>query len=696
MPLRLMVLAPFLLSGLVLFQERQPIPTPKKPVADTYHGVRVTDDYRWLEDPADPAVKLWWAEQNKATMAYVKRLPDQEKLAKRMAKMFADPPESFEKVQYALGVLSAISDDALVILKSENDVKEPRVLLDPHDWPGAKKAAIDLHALSPDGKLVAVSVSTLGTEEGTIHVYETATGKKRADQVPQGHCTAGGAIVWNSDVSGFYYVRTPDAVPGGKLGPDRYARQDIWLHTLGTKADADTYVCGREFPRYSSFVLKLSEDGNALLIGVESGWATDDIQWYLLRPPGKPRLILDRAAHAIDVDFGPDGSFFVESYKDAPRGRIVVRSQAEKNGTPERVVVPQGEGVIHSWLAAKERLYVLERRDGSERLRVFDFQGKEQTGIKLPPFTAVEEMTTLEGDILIYKVQGFHYAPTWWRYDPATGESKRLPLSERWSISFKDIEVLQEHAVSKDGTRIPLTIARRKDCKLDDERPVMLTGYGGFRFLERPNFLPERRIWFDHDAVWAVAHPRGDADLGDDWHRPALGGNKQVTIDDFIACAEHLIARKYTRPGRLAIQGGSNGGLLIGMALTERPDLFAAAISDCGVLDLLRSETDVYGPPCIPEYGTVKDAKLFPSMLACSPYHRVKDGTTYPAVWLRTGANDRRVDPKHTWKMAARLQASGTKNPVLMTTVPDSGHQASVMPWEEYAFLFDRLGMKVR
>lgn len=673
----------------------EPPETPRKPTTVTYHGIKVSEDFRWLEDVDSPAVKKWAEAQTEHAEKHLDGLKDLNAITKRWVAMLEKEPPSFYKMQCASGVLCGKRDGSLVILKSENDTDPARTVVDIDDSPAGKEARIDLHMLSEDGRFVAVSLSSDGLEEGTLHVYETATGKKLPDVIPQAYAAPGGDLSWKHDSSGFYYTRYPDAVPGGgKTGRERYARQEVWFHTLGTTPAADTYVCGRELPPYTRFFIISSEKGR-LLVGAYTGFGSDETAWYLL-DAGKLKPVTKPEDRVVFMGFGNNDTLLMESWKGAPRGRILRMPLSDPDPARACVLIPQSDAVLHSWIVTDHFVYVVERKDGSERLRVFGLSGREHPPVPLPPFTAVDELLRLKGDAVLYKLDSFVAAPQWFRYDPATRESERVALSEKSRVSHGDIEVVREYAVAKDGTQVPMTILRKKDCKLDGERPVLLTGYGSARSYERPGYVLGRRLWYDRGGVCAIAYPRGEMELGDDWHTAARGPNKKVSGDDFNLCAEHLIARKYTRPGRLAVWGGSDGGLLMGMAITQRPDLYAAAVIDCGVLDVMRLDKDYYGPHCLSEYGQLDNAKNVKIALDFSPLHQVKAGTQYPAVWLRVGANDRRADAVHTWKMAAQLQASGSKKPVLVSTTPGAGHEFYTSTAEETAFLFDQLGVKLR
>lgn len=675
-----------------------PPETPKKPTEVAHHGVTYADDYAWLENDLTFPRK-WIDAQNKHSEAHLKALPDRGALARRVSMLFRNEPPTYDLVRSANGVMCARVDGSdLVVLKSENDANPLRKLVDVDKPPFGLKANVDFYALSENGKFAAVCISADGIEEGTIYFFETGTAKRLPDELPQASAAPGGDLAWTPDSAGLYYTKYPDATAKGKVGRDRYARVEVWFHKLGTKADADKYVCGRELPLYARLFLAVSKAGT-LLVGVYTGFGSDENSWYTLED-GKLKLRYAPSEHAVGVGVADDDSTYIESWKGAPRGKLLrlPPAAADPTNPAARVkpfeVVPESAGALVEWLVTDHFAFAVQRANGSERLRVFGLSGREHPEIPVPPFAAVEELTQLKGDTILYRVTGHLSAPTWYRYDPATRKPEKVAISETSRVSFTDAEVVREYAPAKDGTKIPITIIRKKDCQLDGDRPVLLTGYGSARSAERPAYQMQPRLWLDRGGVYAIAHPRGELEGTDDWHRAARGPKKGTTGDDFVACAEHLIARKYTKPARLAIRGGSDGGLLIGMAITKRPDLFASAVIDCGVLDAMRMDKDYYGPHCITEYGKLDSAANVRAALAFSPLQNVKAKTEYPAVWIRVGDNDRRVDPIHSWKMAAALQATGSKKPVLLTTVAHEGHDFYVPMADEVAFQFDQLGVK--
>jgi prolyl oligopeptidase len=364
------------------------------------------------------------------------------------------------------------------------------------------------------------------------------------------------------------------------------------------------------------------------------------------------------------------------------------------------VVVPAGDAVIQSFTPTATRLYIVELIGGPTRVRVLDLQGREQETLPTPPVSSASRPVRLDADEVLFRVSSFVEPPAWYRHAP--GEApRRTALVVTSPADFGDAEVAREFATSPDGTRIPLNVIRRKGTKLDGSNPTLLYGYGGYGISLSPAFSARRRPWLDHGGVLAIANLRGGGEYGEEWHQAGNLTRKQNVFDDFVACARHLIAAGYTNLGKLAIEGGSNGGLLMGAALTQHPELFRAVVAHVGIYDMLRVELDPNGAFNVTEFGTVTDPEQFRALHAYSPYHRVADGTAYPAVLLVTGENDGRVNPANSRKMTARLQAATSSDrPILLRTSATSGHGIGTglneridQDADVFTFLFDQLGM---
>ncbi|HUJ00755.1 MAG TPA: prolyl oligopeptidase family serine peptidase [Usitatibacter sp.] len=680
-------------------------PTPKKPVTDTYHGIQVVDDYRWLEDGNDPAVKAWSAEETALTHRVLDAEPRRAALVRRFkALLGAEPVRYFE--MYRRGAFFAMkrqppkNQPFLVVMKSAGDVKSERVLVDPNRIDPKGTTAIDFYVPSLDGRYVAVAMSKDGSESGPAVVYDVRTGKRLPDRVPRvEYPTGGGSIEWDAGGSGFYYTRYPQGDERPRQDANFY--QQVYFHALGTAASADRYVIGKEFPRIAETQLHATEDGRYLLASVADGDG-GKFSYYLRDPEGSWSRIADDDDGIRHVELGVDGRLYALSLHDAPRGKVLATPLAHPDLAHAKVVVPEGDATVEALRPAKTRLYVTYMVGGPSEVRVFDLAGNALGTLPTEPVSTIIVGARLAGDEVLVATQSYVSAPAWYRYSPASGKLVRTPLAGRSKVSFADAVVVREMATSKDGTKVPVNIIMKKGTRLDGSNPTILYGYGGYGVNEEPYFSPVRRVWLDHGGIFVDANLRGGGEFGEAWHLAGNLTHKQNVFDDMIACAEHLIARGYTRPAKLAALGGSNGGLLMGAILTQRPDLFRAVVSEVGIYDMLRVELTPNGAFNVTEFGSVKDPEQFKAMYAYSPYQHVKDGTAYPAVLLTAGANDGRVDPYNSRKMAARLQAATSSGrPILLRMSADTGHGIGTglgERVEEYAdihaFLMSQLGMR--
>ncbi|HEX3817684.1 MAG TPA: prolyl oligopeptidase family serine peptidase, partial [Chthoniobacterales bacterium] len=396
-----------------------------------------------------------------------------------------------------------------------------------------------------------------------------------------------------------------------------------------------------------------------------------------------------------------DDALYLISRADAPRGKVLRLPLDHLDLSAAKVIVPPSEAVVEELEPASDALYVGDLLGGPSQIRRFDLEGKNEKTIKIPPISAVREMVALDDGSLLFKDVSYIAPNVWYHYGAASEEPVATALRETSPVSFDDIEVVREFATSKDGTKIPLNIMRRKGTKLDGNNPTLLYGYGGYGISMTPSFDFTHRLWFDRGGVYVVANIRGGGEYGEEWHKAGNLTKKQNVFDDFIAAERYLIDKKYTRPAKLAIMGGSNGGLLMGAVLTQQPELAHAVVSAVGIYDMLRVELSPNGSFNVTEFGTVKNPAQFKALYAYSPYHNVHDGTKYPAILFLTGANDGRVAPWNSRKMTARLQtANASDNPILLRTSASSGHghgtalkeriqqQADIL-----SFLFDQLGM---
>jgi prolyl oligopeptidase len=711
----------------------KPPDTPKRPV-DEIQGVKITDDYRWLENWDDPAVKQWSAAQNARSREYLDHLPARAAIKTRLQQLAEGGSASYFSLQFRAGMLFAQRDQppqqqpTLVVMRSADDPASARVVFDPNTASEKGSLAIDFYVPSFGGKYVAAAMSENGSEDASARVIEVATGKELSDVVPRvNFATGGGSIAWKADSSGFYYTRYPQ---GNERPPeDANFYQQVYFHKLGTDAKQDTYVIGKDFPRIAEIQLHTSDDGKWLLAAVANG---DGGQFahYLMDLDGHWTQLTHFEDGIVSAKFGPgdrsaDGSLYLLSRKDAPRGQILrlpllqsdhAQTEVTKFDLAQaKVVVTQSSGSgsdestrasIENFIPTWGRLYVIDIIGGPSRVRVFDSKGQALPAPPLPPISAVYGGVPVGGGDMLFSLSTYLEPPAWYRVDATTGQASRTALFETSPVKFDDAEVVRDFAISKDGTRVPVNIIRLKGTKLDGSHPALLTGYGGYNISTKPFFQGSfARLWLDQGGVFVDANLRGGAEYGEEWHAAGKLTRKQNVFDDFIACAQYLIDQKYTSPAHLAILGGSNGGLLMGAAFTQRPDLFRAVVSYVGIYDMMRAELDPNGAFNITEYGTVKDPDQFKALYAYSPYQHVKDGTAYPAILMPTGENDHRVNPMQSRKMIARLQAAtSSDHPILLRTSSTAGHGSIGASLDEqlelqadvFSFLFDQLGIQYK
>jgi prolyl oligopeptidase len=682
---------------------------PPKTVSHEYHGTVVKDDFEWLENGNDPATKAWVAAENAYSRNYLDAMPARSALHERLHALMSSTSNAYGSLDERGGIVFALKNappkqqPLLVTLQSVDDVASERVVFDPNVVATNGSLTIDFYRPSLDGKRVAISVSENGSEDGTLRFVDVATGQALPDRIPRvAFPTGGGDVAWSAGSTGVYYTRYPD--PGTRPEADAHFFQQVWYHKLGTPASEDKLEVGTDFPRIAETRLESSRDGRIVTALVANGDG-GDYALYLKTPgpnnEGAWRRIADFADGVKDAQVGEDNALYLRSLAGAPRGKLlrlpVGPATAKVNWAKVPVVVPQSDGTIEHYLVAGNTLYVADQLGGPSRLRAVDIASRRATPVALPPVSGVNELAKVGKHDVLANLTSY-LAPSAWSH--VSGRTpRRSALFVTADVNFNDCEVVREFAPSKDGTKIPLNIIRRKGVQLDGHNPTILYGYGGYGVNMTPGFSAARRVWLDRGGIFVVANLRGGGEYGEAWH---LAGNltkKQTVFDDFIGSAEYLVKAGYTEPKRLGIMGGSNGGLLMGATLTQRPELFRAVVSAVGIYDMLRVELDPNGAFNVTEFGTVKDKAQFDALYAYSPYHRVRDGVDYPAVLMLTGDNDGRVNPAHSRKMIARLQqADPSGMPILLRTSASSGHGIGTalserieQTTDEYAFFVNEL-----
>jgi prolyl oligopeptidase len=706
-----------LVSSLAQARDEDAPATPQKPVTDQYHGVTVTDPYRWLENSQDPAVHQWSLAQDARTRKYLDGLPQRERMYKQLMQQISATSPSYEELKiagervFALYTQPPKQQRMIALLTNAADPKLARVVVDPNAINPAGTTAIDWFVPSPDGKWLAVSMSDNGSEDGTLHLFEVETGKDQALRIPRvQYPTGGGSVAWREDGQGFWYTRYP--------GPERPSEeqqfyQHVYFHRLGDDPARDALVIGAGLPKVAEIELDSRYDAKLIVASVANGDG-GEFEHFLIDGTGHVRQVTHFADGIVAATTAPDGSLYLISRKGAPRGALLMLAPGDTVLAHAKVVVPESDGVMSSAgefsetpiVASSTLLYLPELVGGPSRVSLYDHGGAARGTLPLPPVASVDEVRLLSDGSVLYRVQTYLQPPAFMHYDPKSGRSSPTELKQTSPVSFADAEVVREIARSKDGTAVPFNIVRRKGAAPDagHPAPLLLNGYGGYGVSEVPTFLgPRARLWLDGGGIYVTTNLRGGGEFGESWHLQGALTHKQHVFDDFIAVAEWLIAHHYTDREHLAIIGGSNGGLLMGAVMTQRPDLFRAVVSRVGIYDMLRVERDPNGTFNTTEFGSTQDEAQFKALYAYSPYHHVQDGTAYPAVLMLTGETDGRVNPAHSRKMIARLQAAtGSKRPVLLTINAHAGHgigSALSIVVNQYAdmysFLFDQLGMKL-
>jgi prolyl oligopeptidase len=700
---------PVLLLGLGCSgQSAKPPMTPKKPVTTEYQGVKVTDNYQWLENINDPAVQKWISEENQYSRTFLDRIPERKDIYSYLEKIYGKESKDYYSLQYQGGMIFAkksqppLEQPLLVTLASADDTTAERVVLDVNKLDTTGHTAIDFYTPSLDGKMIAVSLSEGGSEEGTVYVYDVATGQATSDTVPRVNGpTAGGSVAWNADGTGFYYTHYPRF--GERPEEDLSFYQQVYFHKLGTPSDSDSYVIGKEFPRIAEIELETSPDGKYILAVVANGDG-GEYSHYLLSPNGKWTQITQFDDKVTTAMFGPDQALYMMSLDQAPHGKIIRVPLSRPQLISATVVVPTGEPVIKSFVPARHVVYVADLLGGPMQVRVFDHDGNMKGNVKIETVSSVSKMLSIGDDKILFNNTSYTVPPAWFEYEPDFKEPIRTQLFQTSPADFSNVEVVREFATAEDGTKIPMSILQPKGTRRDGENPTVLYGYGAYGISETPYFDPATSVWLDNGGVYVYANIRGGGEYGEEWHLAGNLANKQTTFSDFATVAEWLITARYTSREKLAIEGGSAGGLLMGVVLTQHPDLIRAVVSYVGVYDALRSEFEPNGEFNITEFGSVKNAEQFKALYAYSPYHHVVDSVPYPAVLMLTGVNDQRVSPANSFKMTARLQeATSSGDPILLRTSYNAGHgigsslsQKINQESDVWAFLFDELGLRYR
>ena len=677
--------------------------TEKRPLEETIQGVKIVDNYRWLEDGSSPDTQKWVAEEMAYTRSVLDPLPGRDAIHKRLTELLSigsiTQPEIGGKY-YFYTRREGMQNQPVLYVREGVEGKD-RVLLDPNQLAADGTIALDWYRASENGKYLAYGTSPSGSEMSTLHILETKTGKLLPDTIER---TRACSIAWMHDNSGFFYTRYPKKgdVPEGQ---EMYNRH-VFYHDLGTDPETDTPIFGEGRDPEDWPSVSLDNDGRLLLISVSQGWTKTELFLMDLKA-GTPPTRITTGKNFLYSGSVYNGRLYIVTNEDAPRYRMFMAEAGNYERDDWTEIIPQTEAVLQGAALWGGKIFAQYEQNASSQLRLFDLEGKVISDIHLPALgTVFGSEGKWNHDEIFYGFVSFTVPPTVYRYDLKTGSASVWAKVDAPSIEPSAYEVQQEWYHSKDGTKVPMFVVYKKGLKKDGHNPTLLTGYGGFNISMLPSFSRTAYLWMEHGGIYAVANLRGGAEFGEDWHRAGMLDKKQKVFDDMIAGAEHLIAEKYTDKDHLAIQGGSNGGLLMGAMITQRPDLFRAVVCQVPLLDMLRYQYFQIAKLWIPEYGSSDNPEQFKWLYAYSPYHHVKAGTEYPAVLFMTADTDTRVDPMHAKKMAALMQdeaenGKSRTRPILLRIETKAGHGAGKPVTKQieeftdvYSFLFWQLGVK--
>ena len=696
-----------LTASFLLSQESKVVyPTAKKvDQVDEYHGTKVADPYRWLEDDVRTSKEVaeWVAEQNKVTSAYLAAIPQREAIKKRITELWnyekLSPPSKHGGI-YAFSKNDGLQNQSVVYVSDTID-GEPRLLLDPNTLSKDGTVALSGNAFSEDGKYLAIGLADAGSDWQVWKVLDVATGKMLSDELKW--VKFSGAS-WTHDGKGFFYSRFPEPIKGDTFQALNTS-QKLYYHRLGTPQKDDVLVYERPDNPKWSVLGGVTDDGRYLIVSIGDGTTSRRTRVAykdLAEPYGNVVELIANHDNKMNA-IGNDGPiFFFQTESDAPKGRVIAIDTRKPEKANWKTLVPESKDTLQASHVIANQFVCEYLQDAKSAVKVFTLEGQFVRNVPLPGIGSAVGIGGKRTDTeLFFSFSSFATPPSNYRFDLITGQVKLLRQSK---VKFdpSQYEVNQVKYKSKDGTEVPMFICHKKGLKKDGTNPTLLYGYGGFNISLTPGFSISRVQWMEMGGVLAVANLRGGGEYGEQWHRAGTKMQKQNVFDDFIAAAEYLIAEKYTSNKKIAIQGGSNGGLLVGACMTQRPDLFGACLPAVGVMDMLRFQKFTAGRFWVDDYGSSDNKEDFAAQYKYSPYHNLKPGTKYPATMVTTADTDDRVVPGHSFKFTAMLQYSHSGDaPVLARIETKAGHGAGKPTSkqieevaDQWAFLVKNLGMK--
>jgi prolyl oligopeptidase len=671
--------------------------TRKDATVDEYFGTKVADPYRWLEDDRSAETAKWVEAQNKVTFAYLDKIPYRQKLKDRLTQLF----------NYAKYTAPTRRGNTFFFTKNDGLQNQsvwyvqrglegtPEVLIDPNKLSADGTSRLTVFSLSKDGKYLGYGVSKGGSDWQEFFVMDVVTKKTLSETIPWVKFSG---ISWAGD--GFYYSRYPTPEKGKEMTTKNENNQ-VYFHKVGTPASADVLVIeDKEHPQRFLSIDTTEDERFAILTTSEGNKQGNALFFREQSKPGDKftAIVPEIGEDTFTVVDNVGEKFLIQTNHMAPKGRVVLYDPNDKSW---KDVIPQKAEPLDSVSSAGGKLFVTYLKDVASRVYVHSFDGKLEDEITLPGLGSTGGFGgRSDSKFVFYTFTSFNFAPTIYKYDIATKKSSLFREPEIPGFKSSDYQTNQHFFTSKDGTRVPMFVVHKKGLKLDGNNPTLLTGYGGFNITNSPGFSSLRLALLEQGFVFALANMRGGGEYGEEWHEAGTKLKKQNVFDDFIAAAEYLIAQKYTSPDKLSIQGGSNGGLLVGAVVNQRPELFKAAIPQVGVMDMLRFHKFTIGWAWVADYGSSDDAAQFKAIYAYSPLHNLRAGAKYPATLITTADHDDRVVPAHSFKYAAALQAAqGGDAPVLIRIDTKSGHGSSSttkaieQTADIYSFLMWNLGV---
>lgn len=695
-------LATLTLVAAAMGEEKLTYPaTEKSDQVDDYHGTPVPDPYRWLEDTNSEDTKAWVEAQNKVTFGYLKSLPAREKLEKRLTELwnyerFGLPVKRGKRYFYTHN--NGLQNQSVLYVTDGLDA-EPRVLLDPNKLSDDGTVALANWSPSPDGSLLALGFAADGSDWREWKVMDVTSGKELTDKL---EWVKFSDVSWTPDNEGFFYSRYDEPKAGEEFTGSNYYHK-LYYHKLGEKQEQDQLIYHRDDEKEWGFDGRVTEDGRYLIITIWRGTERKYQVFYKDLSDSNSRVVELITGFDAEYDFvGNQGSvFWFTTDLDAPLSRLIAVDTAQPDRNHWKELIPEAKSVLRGVGLVGDKFFASYLEDACSLIQVYDLTGKHEVNVSLPAIGSASGFGGKRTDQeTFYSFSNYATPTTIYRFDLTTGKSEvfRKPIVK---FNPSDYETKQVFYKSKDGTSVPMFVTSKRGVKRDGSNPTLLYGYGGFNISLTPGFSVANLVWLEAGGVYAVANLRGGGEYGRSWHEAGMLERKQNVFDDFICAAEALISQKYTSPERLAIRGGSNGGLLVGAVMTQRPDLFQAALPAVGVMDMLRYHKFTIGWAWVSEYGSSDNAKDFRNLIQYSPLHNLKPKTDYPATMVTTADHDDRVVPGHSFKFAATLQEMHAgADPVLIRIETSAGHGAGTPTTKRIqaaaditAFLCDQLGI---